>query len=265
MAKKSAPQPEDKPIVEIPEALPKNCIPPIPFERNEYGLYKHIDYIFDADGNVDWRKMIKLEHLFPNKDKTSETDVSKLDDTKLLISLAGIKHLAQLRGYDSVKHYPVISSPDFVGVETSIVYIGNYETQGRPVSFSAMADAHPGNTKNFTRNYLSTIAENRGFVRAVRNFLKIHIVGQDEIGNNGDVETAPDTQTNQMVEAVRTKLDEILKAENIKFSALQNVLIRDGFPAESWKSTLDIPIDQLLPVKEHVQEGIRKKKESAAK
>ena len=43
--------------------------------RDTDGLIKGVDYVFNEDGLIDWRKMIKTEHLVPNKDRTSETDV----------------------------------------------------------------------------------------------------------------------------------------------------------------------------------------------
>ena len=59
-------------------------------KRDKDGLLPDTDYIFNKDGLIDWRKMIKTEHLVPNKDKTSETDVTKLKDYQLIILLAGI-------------------------------------------------------------------------------------------------------------------------------------------------------------------------------
>ena len=52
---------------------PKRSIPekylkgPGRFCRNEYGLLNEVSYEFDEDGSVNWRSMIKDEHLFPNK------------------------------------------------------------------------------------------------------------------------------------------------------------------------------------------------------
>ena len=69
-------------------------------ERDDHGLITQpkVDYIFTDDGFVDWRKMVKEEFLVPNRQKTQETDVSKLEDHQLIILLGGIKELAQIRG-----------------------------------------------------------------------------------------------------------------------------------------------------------------------
>ncbi len=67
--------------------------PPVVFERNQYGLLedKNIKYQFNDDGTVNWRKMIKSEFLVANRDRTAETDISKLEDHELIILLGGLK------------------------------------------------------------------------------------------------------------------------------------------------------------------------------
>ena len=40
---------------------------PAKFKRNPFGLLDYVDYEFNEDGSVNWRSMIKDEHLFPNK------------------------------------------------------------------------------------------------------------------------------------------------------------------------------------------------------
>ena len=143
--------------------------------RDADGLIKGVKYIYNEDGLIDWRKMIKAEHLVPNKDRTSETDVSKLKDNELIILLGGIKDLAQMRGFTDVKHTVSCPSPDYVVSTCTITWVPNYETEGNAVTFSAIGDASPNNTKSFARNFLGPIAENRAFVRCVRSFLKINM------------------------------------------------------------------------------------------
>jgi hypothetical protein len=59
--------------------------------------------------------------------------------------------------------------------------MGNFETAGQSVVFEDIANATEANTDNFCLKFLETIACNRAFVRCVRNFLNIHIIGADEI------------------------------------------------------------------------------------
>ena len=44
-----------------------NSFGPKHYQRDEHGLLKNVQYVFNEDGSVNWRAMIKEEHLFPNK------------------------------------------------------------------------------------------------------------------------------------------------------------------------------------------------------
>ena len=160
---------------------PKKKVKFAVLKRSEGGLIEGIDYVFNEDNTIDWRAMVKTEHLVPDRNKTSETDVTKLPDTQLIILLGGIKELAQIRGYTSVKYDIKCPSPEYVVTTCTIDWIPNYETEGQAVTFSAIGDASPNNTNSFAKNFLGPIAENRAFVRCVRNFLKINIVGKEEL------------------------------------------------------------------------------------
>ena len=103
-----------------------------------------------------------------------------MGDHQLLIKLGGIKELARLRGFESVSFETIKCELDHVAVKCCIVFIPNYESPER-VIFEDMANATLDNTSSFAQKFLETIACNRAFVRCVRNFLNIHIVGDDEI------------------------------------------------------------------------------------
>src|SRR5882724_3270872 len=167
-------------------------IPPKLITRNSHGLINNgnVKYAYTPEGLIDWRTMINPKHLainkfnFEKKGRPIPESVSGLDDRDLLILLPGIKELAQIRGYESVTYSIVSPTSNYVIVSCKISWIPNFETEGREVSFSAIGDASPDNTNNFGKNYLGPIAENRAFVRSVRNFLKINIVSQEEINQN---------------------------------------------------------------------------------
>jgi hypothetical protein len=157
------------------------------FSRDENGLLENVDYEFNEDGSVNWRAMVKEEHLFPNKlwfqmrGKDTPRSSEGLADHQLLIKLGGIKELAKLRGFSSVSYNVIKCEEDHVAVSCSIEFLPNYETHGEPVKFQDMANATLNNTSSFATKFLETIACNRAFVRCVRNFLQVHIVGDDEI------------------------------------------------------------------------------------
>jgi len=156
-------------------------------KRNDLGLIEGVDYQHNEDGSVNWRAMIKDEHLFPNKSwfqlrkKDCPRSIEGLADHQLLIKLSGIKELARLRGFSEVAYYVQAHEPNHVAVTCQIEFISNYETDNHPVTFQDMANATVENTNSFAKKFLETIACNRAFVRCVRNFLNVHIVGDDEI------------------------------------------------------------------------------------
>ncbi|NDG53390.1 MAG: hypothetical protein EBY39_10260 [Flavobacteriia bacterium] len=163
-----------------------NSFGPSSYVRDENGLLKNVQYEFNNDGSVNWRAMIKEEHLFPNKSwfemykKPTPKTIEGLKDNQLLIKLSGIKELARLRGFDSVSYETVKCEHDHVAVKCTVCFMPNYETVDRVV-YEDMANATFNNTSSFATKFLETIACNRAFVRAVRNFLNVHIVGDDEI------------------------------------------------------------------------------------
>ena len=165
-----------------------NSIGPSLLQRDENGLLKNIQYIFNEDGSVNWRAMVRTEHLFPNKgwfqQRSQEvpTSAEGLRDDQLLIKLGGIKELARLRGFDNLSYWTEKCELDHVAVSCTMSFIGNYETGGQTVNYQDIANATLDNTYDFGQNFLETIACNRAFVRCVRNFLNVHIVGSDEIG-----------------------------------------------------------------------------------
>jgi len=157
------------------------------YKRDRYGLIKDVEYSFNKDHSVNWRGMINPDHLYPNSEwfeKRAEPipkSIDGLEDNQLLIKLSGIKELARLRGFTWVEYQVVESSSSRAVLSCNMSFIGNYETDGREVIFSSVANATLDNTAGVSSKYLESIAENRAFVRCVRNFLNIHIVGDDEI------------------------------------------------------------------------------------
>jgi len=226
-------------------------------ERDENGLISQpkIEYIFDDRGFVNWRKMVKVEHLVANRQRTQESDTSQLEDKDLLILLGGIKELAQIRGYSSVTYDVKTPSADYVVATCRIKWIPNFETEGREVVFSAIADASPGNTHSFASDYLAAIAENRSFVRCVRNFLRINIVGQDELGAGGGSKQA---QTNSAAALVSFNPKEhllgLMSQKGISFDKLRAKLVNEAYEkADTFKSVKDIPNIKIFELIDRIQ------------
>jgi len=160
---------------------------PSNYKRNELGLIEGVEYKFNEDGSINWRAMIKPEHLYPNKDwfetrKLQVPDsIEGLSDHQLLVKLAGIKELARLRGFLDVQFKIETISSNYATAVCCISWMPNYESDGNAQTFTSTANATSENCSGFGVKFLEPIAENRAFVRAVRNYLNIHIVGDDEI------------------------------------------------------------------------------------
>jgi hypothetical protein len=176
------------------------------YSRDKLGLLTSVDYIFNEDGSVNWRAMIKPEFLYPNKDwfevrkLEMPTSIEGLEDKQLLIMLGGIKELAKLRGFHSVEYDVRNVRDDYVVAKCIINWMGNYESSFEEVDYSEVANATAANTDDFCFKFLETIACNRAFVRCVRNYLNIHIVGADEM----------DKSKNRVSEPLETTISNVL-------------------------------------------------------
>jgi hypothetical protein len=215
---------------------------PQKYRRDQHGLLSNIDYIFNEDGSVDWRAMVKDDQLFPNKSwfESRKMDVPRsiegLKDHQLLIKLGGIKEIARLRGFRDVSYIVEAVGPQHVAVRCRIEFAPNYETSGASVAFEDMANASTQNTSSFATKFLETIACNRAFVRCVRNFLNIHIVGDDEMDksnskNNfsGVTSSAALTPDGMLASLAKEKLN-CSNFEEFK------VLLRDWWKSEKYQN-----------------------------
>ena len=215
-------------------------------KRDDNGLLANppVDYVFNEDGSVNWRKMVRTDYLVGNKQRTQQTDVSQLEDRDLLILLGGIKELAQIRGFTDVYYTVHTASQDYFSTTCTIEWIPNYETDNKVVSFSALADAHQENTYSFASNFLAATAENRAFVRCVRNFLKINIVGQEEMGGGKQVfsQATAKTSATKTDSDPTSLLQKVMDSKGVSFDMIKKRLVDENFPkADSFDSAKDIP------------------------
>ena len=210
--------------------------------RDDNGLLADIDYIFTEEGLIDWRKMIKPEFLVINKDSAKgETDITKLKDWQLIILLGGIKELAQIRGYTNVTYDVVSPSPDYVVATCNITWRPNYETEGEQVVFSAIGDASPNNTTGFGRAFLAACAENRAFVRCVRNFLRINIVGKEELsGNNASYDQSSQQQPQNSSDP-KALLEDLMRKKKVSFEMLKTKLDKEDYDTSKLNTLEDLP------------------------
>lgn len=185
--------------------LNKKLFGPDVYKRDQHGLLDCVDYVFNEDGSVNWRAMIKPEFLYPNKGwfdmrgQQVPNSTDGLRDNQLLIMLGGIKELAKLRGFSAVAFDVKNVEEGYVTARCDVNWIGNYESSNNNVCYEDYANASLENTDAFCEKFLETIACNRAFVRCVRNFLNIHIVGADEIDKSGNRSASNDTASTSAV------------------------------------------------------------------
>jgi hypothetical protein len=230
---------------------------PAAYQRDDHGLLRNVQYEFNEDGSINWRAMIKEEHLFPNKShfdmykKPMPKSIKGLRDNQLLIKLSGIKELAKLRGFTNINYQTVKCQQDHVAVSCGISFIPNYETGNQEIFFEDMANATLNNTSSFATKFLETIACNRAFVRCVRNFLNVHIVGDDEIdkSDKNSTQFAPSTQTSNTLSPNSLLLSHLERDKGISnFNDFKDYLrtlwAEDKYRNEeikNWSSFEDIP------------------------
>jgi|TARA_R110000751_G_scaffold269114_1_gene368785 hypothetical protein len=221
----------------------------VSFCRDEDGLLSDTEYVFSEDGTIDWRGMIKPSFLVANRQKTSKTDVSALQDTQLIILLGGIKDLAQIRGFSKVEYKVYEAGSDYACVSCRIEWLPNFETQGLPVVFESTANAGFNNTSDFGQKYLVEIAENRSFCRAVRNFLRINIVSNDEVApkiSSAIPDASGKTSSSNATDPYFI-LSSLMKAKNVSLSSIKSKLKKEGLlEAEEYTSVKDISKDKVF-------------------
>ena len=234
----------------------KKVYGPDAYKRNDHGLLENVDYKFNEDGSVNWRAMIKPEFLYPNKgwfearNKPVPSSIEGLEDNQLLIMLGGIKELAKMRGYINVDPKVTNVSEGYVTATCTIEWIGNYESTGNYITYSDVANATLDNTDAFCAKFLETIAFNRAFVRCVRNYLNIHIVGADEIDKSrgssqsyeSDAVATPITPLDLLEKTLREKhnVDSFDGCKDILRGLWKSESYRNP-SAREWSSFKDIP------------------------
>lgn len=249
------------PVVALSPAY-KPADRPVKWFRDESGLIPDKEYFFRPDGRVDWKRMIDPKYIEINKEYSDALEKKygkPIDQIKpeevqeeecLLIRLQGFKELAMLRGYESVEFSSPATFNDFVSRTCRITWIPNFET---PKTFitEACADACDKNIIGWYKNYLSSAAENRAFVRCVKLALGIHILGKEEIGAKDTSQGLDDVENPASPHGM---LKKILENRGITFEQFKNLMIKDNFEgAAEWETFKKIPANKILELIDKIQ------------
>lgn len=212
----------------------ETIITPIKQERDENGLIKGVNYIFkDGGRRVDWLAMIPKEYFVPNRQSFEKrkqpvpTSVEGLDHKDLLILLAGFREVAALRGFEYVSIPTVSTTESRTTSVCEIRWIPNFETgMTDSVIYSGSGDATLQSTRDF--GFLGPISENRAFIRCVRNFLRIPVLGKDELDNNKkEIDAENNDDSNKKPNHISV-LENLMKAKKISFDAIKKKLIDEN-------------------------------------
>lgn len=241
-------------------------------KRNEFGLREGIEYKFREDGSIDWAKMLLPQHLVINKayenqiveklgKPLAEVTVDEVEDHQKLTLLAGSRYLLDLRGFSKLKYSPpVYGSNGSVSVECEITFIPNYETEMRELVFSGIGEATLNNTGPIGKNklnewayYLAATAENRAFVRCLRNALRISILSKEEAQFETVTQSAPPSNSSIDPHILLQNTMNEKKPKPINFEILKKTLLghyKSEFESdiEKWSSIKDIPPNEVFKV-----------------
>jgi len=236
--------------------------------RNEYGLRSNLEYIFRDDGTVDWAKMLLPNHFVINKSyenqiveklgkPLSEVTPNEIEDHQKLTLLAGSRYLLDLRGYSKLKYSrPVYGSNGSVSVECEITFTPNFETDMKELVFSGIGEATTNNSGPIGKNkmgewayYLAAIAENRAFVRCLRNALRITILSKEEA--QFETVSAPIIQNSTVDPHSMLKAIMDSKKPKVSFDLLKSTVIKyhsDKIKSDpnNWNSLKDIPPNEVF-------------------
>jgi len=236
------------------------------FKRSNDGLIVGKKYEFTEDGLIDWRKMIDTKYLVPNLSKfpagteNKNLNVRDLEDNQLLILLGGIKDLANLRGYSKVEYKVFNCTQNHVAVSCKITWSPNFETNNEQIEFESLADAHLDNTKSFAKDFLMAIAENRAFVRSVRNFLRINIIGSDELGDSKNqtvIHTESGVESQVSASHPSNVLKDLMSRASISFDTIKDTLVKEGVEdASNWASISEIPNKTIFSLIQRIKKKI---------
>lgn len=244
----------------------KSPYPPENYVRNEFGLLENVEYQFNEDSSVNWRAMIPEEFLYANPERFKNTEVPTstegLKDNELLILLGGIKYLAKLRGFYKVEFDVEQYSKNYVAAKCRIGWLPNYET-GSEVVYEEYANATSENTNDFCLKFLETIACNRAFVRCVRNFLNINIVGVDELDNSRGFAkpNVNEEEPNAMLSPQSNLEQAVANKYAVDFEEFKSKQLREFWQDNhyrnpetvNWKSFSDIPAKEARKLLEFIK------------
>ena len=165
----------------------------------------------------------------------------------------------QVTGIDLYNESDIRLVGDFTLANTFKTGVNNMEVHAYDLTGVLLKSSY--NYKGYS--FLATAAENRAFVRAVRNFLKVNLVANEEMGpkknnssNNNSSNYQPYSSQSNKISA-SSYLESILKEKNISFEYLKQRMENEkGFENVSgWSGISDISNNQVYRIIEKIQKA----------
>lgn len=234
------------------------------WSRDSYGLLPNVEYKFLENGLIDFFKLVPQKYLTPNKDKFpkdfnfTSIKVEELEQSKLLILLGGLKYVAKIRGVKSVKQQLVQSNDSFASAICTVTFIPNYESGMQEISISGEGDAHPKNTYNFARNYLTAIACNRAYARSIKMALGIECLAYDELGG-ATIESEGEAQSSNSISPIEV-LKTLLKNYSIADESFIKLAIKHKWIQSGFNDVNKFPVEYVHSALEAVKIAVSKRK-----
>lgn len=214
-------------------------------------LSKRVEIVPPIDADIDWYSLIPEKYIVINKsnferrNKPVPTSLADVEDKDKLILLMGFRYIADLRGFSSLTYHPFCVQKDFVSIACEIEWTPLTPCD-IPRTSQGLGDAKRENVGSFVGEYLTPIAENRSFVRCVRNFLRIPVLGQDEIGDSStQTATQPTVAQEQAISPTSPHfvLNKILNEKDKTSTQLYKWYKKKhpDFEGVEWQNVTDIP------------------------
>ena len=185
--------------------------------------FKDQEFVDSKGKKVKLLKFLKKEEVWDQEIKRRTDDNKVAVTKKRIIIYDGIKRLAKAAGiyhFTKQKMYdPTIENNELFGFDITIWC--NAKTTKMKKDFcrhgyhqtTMLGEASKLNTKSIGEKYKATMAEKRGYVRAVINHLGlVDILGEDELGEPQEIDETPPELKKEEFENLSSLLNDIIGA-----------------------------------------------------
>ena len=211
----------------------------------------------------------KYKEPFSELKKLVKEGKDNIADFYKLILMEGYRDIARKRGYVSELLDPNCCTPDYCSFVSTVTWASNEYGEG--VTTSDVGECFASQENLPFCYFPSSLAANRAFVRNIRKFLGIPILGKDELLTK---KAAPSEQSEATVsKSPNACLKEKCEKHNLSFEKIKGTIIKKHEEAlnqgqevsgwegvENWNDWEDIAPEQCLIIIGFLK---RKEKESA--